>query len=646
LTGPEKQERLTRRLAAILVADIAGYSRLMNRDEERTHRRAHEILQRCVEPQIARHKGRIVKNTGDGFLAEFASVVDGVTCAMDIQDAVAAVEREVPDDDRIRFRIGVNVGDVIVENDDIFGDGVNIAARLQTLAEPGTVAISSKVKEEIAGRLAIVLEDLGSYSVKNIAKPVHVYRAGRTRARFAWLRRLRPQRPFVAAGVAGLALVAALVAVVFGAAVFFPTGRIAQAVAAVPLLARIVPLQLGHDLRADLIPSLAVMPFENLTGDKSLGYVADGLSENITSALSKLSNMVVVSRYSVRGYKEKEVPVQQIGREQRVKYVLAAALQRSANRFRLTAQLVEAESGRVVWSDRYDYETSNVLGSQDDIARNVVTALRVSLNEGEQARAFGTQTRNFDAWGYAMRGYIVFENVGPDANAESRQLFLEAIRSDPSYGMAWTYLAANYALAARFGFGPPQEMLGKAFEAANRAIALDPNIPDAHSTLGSLYLFSREYAKAIDEGRKAVALGPSDAEVNALLGQTLFYDGQDREAVILFERAERLSPRCPSWFLIMHANALISLGEPKAAAETAKRAMERAEGPFNRGAAELVLAVALAASGNLEDARRHSASAYPLYPRGVTQLTKASLLRDPTRIERNVAVLRLIGWPE
>ena len=632
--------RLTRRLAAILVADIAGYSRLMNRDEERTHRRANAILQRCVEPQIARHKGRIVKHTGDGFLAEFASVVDGVTCAMDIQDAVAGAEAEVAAEERIRFRIGVNVGDIIVENDDIFGDGVNIAARLQTLAEPGTVAISGKVRDEIVGRLSVILEDLGSHSVKNIAKPVHVYRAGRTKARFAWLRRLRPRRPMRAAGAATL-LLAAIVAAVLAAGWLSPSGRIAHALETIPLLAKYLPMHRVND-----VPSLAVMPFENLTGDAALTYVADGLSENVTSALSKLSNMLVVSRYSVAGYRDKHVPVQQIGREQGVKYVLAAALQHGGDRFRLTTQLVEAESGRVVWSERYDYAATDLLGSQDEITRGVVTALRVNLNEGEQVRAFGVQTANFDAWGYAMRGYIALEGNGPEANAESRRLLLRAVEADPKYAAAWTYLAANYALAARFGMGPRQELLDKAFDAASRAIALDPGIPEAHATLGSVYLFRRDYDKAIDEGRKGVALGPSNAEVNAILAQTLFYNADDREAVTYFERAERLSPRCPSWFLIVHAQALAALKEWTAAVETAQRAIERAESPFSKGAAELVLAAALAGGGEVAVARQHAAAAFPLYPRRIAELEKASLQRDPKRTQDNVAALRLIGWPD
>lgn len=637
-------ERLNRRLAAVLIADVAGYSRLMSRDEEATHRQAVAIRHQCIEPAVAKHGGRIVKTTGDGFFVEFASVVDALRCAIEMQDSIAAINAPLPTDRRMLYRMGVNVGDVIVEAEDIFGDGVNVAARLQALAEPGTVAISGKVRDEIDNRLDVELQDLGAHAVKNIPKPVHVFQVGGRSSRFGWLMRSRAGRRTAAA-------VLALISIAAAVAIFLtPPERWRALAASVPLLASLVPADTTQYAGVAIPkgPSLAVMPFENLTGDPSRSYIADGLAENITSTLSMLSNMLVVSRYSVMAYKDKRVPVQQVAREQGVSHVLAASVQQSAERYRVTAELVDARSGRVIWSERYDRSVKDVLATQDEITRNIVTALRVNLNEGEQARAFDTQTKNFEAWSLAMRGYALFGRIDPESSAQSRRLLEQAIALEPGYAWAWTYLAANYALAARFGFGGDRtELLQRAFDAATRAIELDPNLPNAHATLGSIYLIRREHDKAIAEGRVAVALGPNDSEAHALLGQSLYQAGQFAEAVTEMQKAERLSPRYPSWYLYVHAPALVFLGNYKDAIPLGQRGIELAESPFNLWAAHLVLAFALVESGRVDEARVHAAQAAQIVPgRGIQVLIRTSLARDPKQFERYVAALRKAGLPE
>jgi len=407
-------------------------------------------------------------------------------------------------------------------------------------------------------------------------------------------------------------------------------------------------IQTENGLPTQVGPSLAVMPFENLTGDPSQAYVADGLAENVTATLSMLSNMLVVSSYSVAQYKGKQVPVQQVAREQGVSYLLAASVQRAPAHYRVTAQLVDGRSGQLLWSERYDYEPKDLLAAEDDITRRVVTALRVKLNEGEQARAFATETHSFDAWTLAMRGYAALQSVGLDTNAESRRLLQKAVELEPNYATAWSYLAGAYALAARFGFGGnPAQSLDKAFEAATHAIQINPDLPDAHATLGSIYLFRRDYEHAIAEGRKAVALGPSYAEAHALLGQSLYYAGELPEAITMLQRAERLSPRHPSWYLFIHALAVTETGDVRNSIAIAQRGLELSEGPFNRSAAHLILAYDFVQTGNKDEARNHAVEAYRLNPtRGLIQIERTSLIRDRARLEKFVGALRTVGMPE
>jgi adenylate cyclase len=327
----------TRRLAAILAADVAGYSRLMGADEEGTHHRLRAHFAQLVEPKISEHKGRTVKNTGDGLLAEFASVVDAVRCAAEIQRAMIDCEAGLPEDRRIRFRIGINLGDVIAEDNDIFGDGVNVAARLEALAEPGGICISRTVRDQIRDKLPYSFEDLGEQSVKNIARPVRVYRFG----------------------------------------VGAPTGPSTEP----PHAAVKASLPLPDK------PSVAVLPFANMSSDPEQEFFADGISEDVITALSRYPSLFVISRNSSFTYKGRSVDVKQIGRELGVRYVLEGSLRKSGNRIRVTAQLVEAETGRHVWAERYDRELADIFAVQDEITEAVTIAVAPSIREAELQRA-------------------------------------------------------------------------------------------------------------------------------------------------------------------------------------------------------------------------------------------------------------------
>ena len=385
----------TRRLAAILAADVAGYSRLMAADEEGTHERLKAHLRELVTPTIREHRGRIVKNTGDGFLAEFPSVVDAVRCATEIQRVMVDREPDVPEEQRIRFRIGVNLGDVIVEEDDIFGDGVNVAARLEGLAEPGGICVSRVVRDQVRDKLDYAFEDLGERQVKNIARPVRVY---------AW----RPE------GIASPATANAS-----------PTSSISPPFAAPRL-------------------SIVVLPFANLSNDPEQQYFADGITEDLTTDLSRIGGMLVISRNTAFTYQGKRVDTKQIGRELCVRYVLEGSVRRLGNRIRVTAQLIDAETDVHLWAERFDGDTSDLFALQDEITARLANALGVELIAAEAIRP----SEHPDALDYILRGRAAW-NKGPtrDNYAQAISLFERALALDPRSVDAQSWL--GYALAVR-----------------------------------------------------------------------------------------------------------------------------------------------------------------------------------------------------
>src|SRR6202521_2781761 len=376
-----------RRLAAILAADVAGYSRLMGADEEGTHERLKAHRRALVDPKITEHRGRIVKTTGDGMLVEFASVVDAVRCAVEVQRGMAERNAEVPQEQRIEFRIGINVGDIILDGGDIFGDGVNVAARLEGLAEPGGICLSGDAQRQVRGKLDVVFEDAGEQRLKNIAWPVRVFRVR-------------------------------------------PAGAAANARPALALPDK---------------PSIAVLPFQNLSGDPEQEYFADGMVEDIITALSRFRNLFVISRNSSFTYKGHAVDVKQVGRELGVRYVLEGSVRKAANRVRITAQLIDAATGAHLWADRFDGGLEDIFSLQDQVTASVVGAIAPKLEQAEIERAKRKPTESLDAYDYYLRG-IASVNLGTrDANAEALRLFYRASELDPdfatAYGMAaWCYV--------------------------------------------------------------------------------------------------------------------------------------------------------------------------------------------------------------
>ena len=484
----------TRRLAAILAADVAGYSRLMGADEEGTHERLRAHRRELVDPKIGEHSGRVVKNTGDGMLAEFPSVVDAVRCAAQLQRAMVDREAGVPEDSRIRFRIGINLGDVIVEDDDIFGDGVNVAARLEALADPGGICISRVVRDQVRDKLPYAFEDLGEQSVKNIARPVRVYE-------------LRPE------AIADLAA---------------PSSAAAPPISLPAVAPRL---------------SIVVLPFANLGNDPEQQYFADGITEDLTTDLSRLAGMLVISRNTAFTYQGKRVDTKQIGRELGVRYVLEGSVRRSGNEVRVTAQLIDAEADAHVWAERFYGEMGNLFALQDEITSRIAVALSLELIGVEAGRP----AEHPDALDYILRGRAA--NLKPpsrDSRTEAISMFERALALDPRSVEARSLLAT--ALIARLTDNMSDSAatdITRAEELVGVALAASPRNPLAHYAKGQVLRAQNRYEEAIPEYETAIAFDRNLVRAIALLGAGKFYAGSIEEMIPAQEQAIRLSPRDP-----------------------------------------------------------------------------------------------------
>lgn len=475
--------RVERRLTAILAADVAGYSRLMGLDEEgtlaqlRAHRRA------LVDPKITEHRGRIVKTTGDGLLVEFVSAVDAVRCAVEVQHGMIERNADVPQGKRVEFRIGINVGDIIVEEKDIFGDGVNVAARLEALAEPGGICVSGRVEDDVHGKLDTAFEDIGEQRLKNIARPVRVYRVR-------------------------------------------PAGAVNTS--APPALS--LPDK----------PSIAVLPFQNMSGDPEQGYFADGIVEEITTALSRFKNLFVIARNSSFTYKGKAADVKQVGRELGVRYVLEGSVRKAANRVRITAQLINAATGVHLWADRFDGAIEDIFDLQDQVTTSVVGAITPTLEQAEIGRAVLKPTDSLDAYDHYMRGIACVYQWTSEATSEALRHYYKAIELDPKFALAHALAASCYSLRKMNGW-----------------------VTDA----------AREIAETKRLAERATQLGQDDAQVLCWSGATLaFVVGEVDEGVALIERALRLNPNLMDAWLSSGLVRLV-LGEWDMAVDHFARAM-------------------------------------------------------------------------
>jgi adenylate cyclase len=512
----------TRRLAALLAADVAGYSRLMGADEEGTHERLKAHLQELVNPKVEEHRGRIVKNTGDGFLAEFASVVDAVRCAVEVQREMVAREPEVAEERRIRFRIGINLGDVIVEEHDIFGGGVNVAARLEALAEPGGICVSRMVRDNVRDKLDYAFEDMGEQQVKNIARAVRVYRV---RERVVPIERVVPTVP--------------------------------------------EPLALPDK------PSVAVLPFINMSGDPEQEFFSDGIAVDIITALSRYPSLFVIARNSTFTYKGRSVNIKQVGRELGVRYVLEGSLRKSGDRIRVNAQLVDAGTGKHVWAERYDRDLADIFAVQDEITEAVTIAIAPAIADAEQQRALHKPADSLDAWAAYQRGLWHVSRWTAQDHALAEKFFQHAIELDPNFAGGYKGLAVVLGSAADFQTRNLPEAVSSAEALARRAVALDGADAEAHCWLSYALRRRGDYEGGLAEAERALTISPSMAAAHAQKAAILIFSGHPEEGVAVLKRTIRLDPRNPrSVGPLSHmALGLYYSREYEAAIEAAKHAI-------------------------------------------------------------------------
>jgi len=565
-------ERASRKLTAILSADVKGYSRLMGEDEEATIRTL-TAYREVMANLIQKHRGRVVDSPGDNVLAEFKSVVDAVRCAVEIQEELKARNAELLENRKMEFRIGVNLGDVIEEGEQIYGDGVNIAARVEGLAEGGGISISGTVYDHIENKLALGYESLGEHTVKNIKKPVRVYRVLMEPGAPAEVRREKrpgPRRWQWAA-------LAVLAVLVLGAAAVVIWNFYLRPVPPVEELA-VEPIRSVEELAVEPIrslelpdkPSIAVLPFVNMSGDPEQEYFSDGITEDLITDLSKISGLFVIARNSVFVYKEKAVKIAEVGRELGVRYVLEGSVRKANDRVRITAQLVDANTGGHLWAERYDRDLKDIFALQDEVTQKIVAALAVKLTEDEQERLVRKGTDSLEAYDFTLRGWDYFFRLTMEANAQAREMFERAIDLAPQYALGHSALGWTYWTEWSFGWSQDPQSLERAFELAQRAASLDDSLSEAHSLLGKVHLWKKRHELAIAELEKAIALNPNYADGLTGLGEVLYFAGRPEEAIALVKKAMRLNPRYPVWYLHNLGHAYFLAGRYEEAIEKPK----------------------------------------------------------------------------
>jgi len=628
-------QEVKRKLAAILSADAKGYSRLMGEDEEGTIRTLNTYKEAMLN-LIQQQRGRVVDAPGDNVLAEFGSVVDAVRCAVDIQKEFKNRNAQLPESRRMEFRIGVNLGDVVEEEGKIFGDGVNIAARMESLSEAGGVCISGSAYDFVGKKLSLGYEYLGEHTVKNIEKPVRVYRVlmepeaageviGEKKAKSKqW------QRVTIGLVVAVIMVVAA---VVIWRLYLHPAPPPVE-VASKEKMAFPLPDK----------PSIAVLPFANISGEKDLEYFSDGLAEGIINGLSKSDRILVIARNSTFTYKGKPVKVKQVAEEMGVRYVIEGSVQQERNRVRITVQLIDALTGRHLFSERYDRDLKNILNLQDEITMEVMTAVQVKLTTGEAARLHEKGTKNLDAYLKVLQAREYKAGTFNKERAErGRQLLEEAIALDPEYAWAYSLLSTYYADLVVLGASEsPRESLQRAIELGKKAIALDDSNSSVHANMTFPYIYLREFDKAISEAEKAISLNPNLAVGYWALGTALSLSGRAQESIPMLQKSLRLSPiPIHSNVLSILANSYAMLGRYEEAIDTHKKVLQ-IYGPDHL-MAHISLAVTYAVMGRENEARAEGAEVLRIDPKFSWERWIKSLPYDQSRKDRMADALRKAG---
>jgi adenylate cyclase len=588
------QDGFKRKLAAILSADVEGYSRLMGQDEEQTIRTL-TSYRTAISDIVGQYRGRVVDSPGDNILAEFGSVVDAVESAVQIQTELAQRNAEIPMDKRMQFRIGVNLGDVVEEEGRIYGDGVNIAARVESMADAGGISISGRVYDQVENKLEWRYDFLGEKQVKNISRPIRVYNL--------------LMKPKSSSDVASKERMA------------FP-----------------LPDK----------PSIAVLPFDNMSGNPEQEYIGDGISESIISALAISPDMLVIARNSTFVYKGKPVKVQQIAEDLGVRYVLEGSFLTAGDRIRITAQLVDALSGHHAWTEQYDREMQDFFDLLDDISKQIAIELQVELTSGDTLRSM-SKTRNFKAWANNVKGLRYFLKYTEENNMQARKSFEIAIKLDPDFAGAIAMLVKTYLMSVIWGWSKsPLEDFTRCEELTQKAKELDENISIVYTASALLRLIKLDHKKSIEEAKRAITLSPNDPWSYVVLAWAKHYNGNFQEAVSLCEKIERLSPYRPSVYLMATGVSYRGVGKYDEAIAIFNDLLSRAQkGEFNPLLAHQYLISTYAMQGNMSKALYHAAELLKINPNYSLKIFRfANLYKNPKHFEPLIDALRKAGIPD
>jgi adenylate cyclase len=606
----------------------------MGADEEGTLRTL-TAYREVMAALIQQHHGRVVNAPGDALLAEFESVVDAVKSAVEIQQELAKRNAGLPTDRRMEYRIGINLGDIMVEGEAIYGDGINIAARMESLADGGGICISGTAFDQVENKLSLGYEYLGEQTVKNIAKPIRVYRVlmePEAVGKVIGEKKAKPrqwQRAIFSLVVVLIVVVAVIAIYHF---YFRPTPRPIE-VASREKMAFPLPDK----------PSIAVLPFVNISGDPQQEFFSDGLTEDLITALSKVPHLFVISRQSTFTYKGKPVKVKQVSEELGVRYVLEGSVRKAGDKVRVTGQLIDALTGHHLWAERYDRDIKDIFAVQDEITKNIITALQVKLTYGEQAHVMGKGTKNLEAFIKCLQSLSSLHTHTKEGNALGRKLAEESIALDPGYPRPYVALAQTYILDILLGATEsPEKSMATATQLLKKAIVLDDSEPDAHSVQGYMYIMMGQHDKAIAEAERSVSLNPNAFHNLSRLSFVLLNSGRPEEAISVLKNARRLSPiETPQAYFLTLTMAYRLTGQYKEAIETAKEALQHVP---NNIFIYLQLAATYSMMGRGEEARAAAAEVLKINPKfSLEQFAKTIYLKNKVDKDRTLEALRKAG---
>ena len=594
----------SRKLAAILSADVEGYSRLMSADEVGTIETLttyRALMTRLVE----QYRGRVVDSPGDNLLTEFSSAMDAVQGAVEIQRALTLYNAELPIERQMRFRIGINVGDIVVEGDRLYGDGINIAARIEGLAPGGGICLSGTVYDQVAHKLPLWYEDLGRQVVKNIDKPVQVYRV---------------QMETDSHGV--------------------PVQSLNQRGDSMSNTASNTQDKRDKLDKLDK-PAIAVLPFTNMSGDPEQEYFSDGITEDLITALSKLSGLLVISRNSSFFYKDKAVKHAEIRRDLKVEYFVEGSVRKAGNRVRITAQLIDAATGYHVWAERYDRDLQDIFAVQDEVTQKIVDALAVKFTVGERTRHGQVSTSNLEAYDYYLRADTAYQSITKETPIVARQMYEQAIALDPHFAAAYAAMSTTYLMEWDQQWSEDPATLDRAEALAQKAIQLDESLSQAHSVLGGVYAFKRQHDLAIAENEAAIRLDPNNAAAHAWLAFALNYADRAAETPALIDTAMRLNPHYPAQYIFILGQAHYVMRHPEEAMALFRRVLNRNPKHLS---AHSYLAILLSERGQLQESQAEVAAILHISPQySLDVVRERTLYTDAAALDRYIEGLRRAG---